>query len=278
MSLRVVTDPAVVRRVASALVEDDPVRHTVFGTLAASVDAPDAAPWAALGRDRLLVAARSQCATPVALSRAWRAETGELPTLSDVLLRIEPPIAALAGPPEPVDVLTGRLDAAGRAPTRRMAERLHRLHRLEPPRGVAGRVRSATPQDAPLLVSWVTAFGLESFGDTAVGAAEQAAGMTARVLSGDGSFWIWDEDGTARSLAAARAPVCGVARIGPVYTPPEHRGRGYATALVADLSQRLLDEGRAFCFLYTDLANPTSNAIYERIGYVRVATSAMIGF
>ncbi len=56
-------------------------------------------------------------------------------------------------------------------------------------------------------------------------------------------------------------------RIGAVYTPPKYRGRGYATACVAALSQRMLDTGLAFCFLYTDLSNPTSNNIYQRLGY-----------
>jgi predicted GNAT family acetyltransferase len=60
-------------------------------------------------------------------------------------------------------------------------------------------------------------------------------------------------------------------RIGAVYTPPEARGRGYATALVAAVSQHLLDRGRAFTYLYTDLANPTSNSIYQKIGYRPVA-------
>ena len=59
-------------------------------------------------------------------------------------------------------------------------------------------------------------------------------------------------------------------RIGPVYTPPEHRRRGYATTLVADLSAWLLERGHRACFLYTDLANPTSNRIYVEIGYERV--------
>jgi uncharacterized protein len=67
-------------------------------------------------------------------------------------------------------------------------------------------------------------------------------------------------------------------RIGPVYTPPELRGRGYATSLAAEVSRRRLAAGRRFCFLYTDLANPTSNAIYERIGYRRVCESAEILF
>jgi predicted GNAT family acetyltransferase len=67
-------------------------------------------------------------------------------------------------------------------------------------------------------------------------------------------------------------------RIGAVYTPPELRGRGYASALVAALSARLLAGGRRFCFLYTDLANPTANRIYARIGYERVCDAAEIAF
>jgi predicted GNAT family acetyltransferase len=65
---------------------------------------------------------------------------------------------------------------------------------------------------------------------------------------------------------AARPTVNGIA-IGPVYTPPQFRGKGYASSLVAKLSQHLLDQGRTFCTLFTDLANPTSNRIYQNIGY-----------
>jgi predicted GNAT family acetyltransferase len=61
------------------------------------------------------------------------------------------------------------------------------------------------------------------------------------------------------------------ARIGPIYTPPELRRRGYASALTADLTQMLLYRGSRFCFLFTDLANPTSNSIYQQIGYRPVA-------
>jgi predicted GNAT family acetyltransferase len=90
-------------------------------------------------------------------------------------------------------------------------------------------------------------------------------------------WWLW-EDGEPVSLASCSAPTPTGIRIGPVYTPPERRGRGYATALVAELSRRLLAEGHRACYLYADLANPTSNAIYERIGYRRVADSAEISF
>ena len=66
--------------------------------------------------------------------------------------------------------------------------------------------------------------------------------------------------------------------VGPVYTPPEQRGRGYATHLTAAFSQHLLDAGYRFCTLFTDLANPTSNSIYQQIGYRAVCDFAMITF
>ena len=86
----------------------------------------------------------------------------------------------------------------------------------------------------------------------------------------DGAWLVWDDDGPV-SLAAYGNPTPSGTRVGPVYTPPEHRGRGYATSLVAELTAERLAAGLAFCFLFTDLANPTSNAIYARIGYEPVA-------
>ena len=73
--------------------------------------------------------------------------------------------------------------------------------------------------------------------------------------------------GVPVSLVAYGNPTAHGVRIGPVYTPPEQRGRGYASACVAILSQHLLESGRTFCFLFTDLANPTSNHIYQTVGY-----------
>ena len=73
-------------------------------------------------------------------------------------------------------------------------------------------------------------------------------------------------------------PVHGMVRIGPVYTPPERRGRGYASAATAALSQRLLDAGAEEVLLYTDLANPVSNSIYQRIGYRPVEDRVVLAF
>ena len=71
-------------------------------------------------------------------------------------------------------------------------------------------------------------------------------------------------------MAGCGGPTPHGLRVAPVYTPPEHRGRGYASACVAALSQLLLDSGRRYCFLFTDRSNPTSNHIYEAIGFEAV--------
>ena len=92
----------------------------------------------------------------------------------------------------------------------------------------------------------------------------------------DAGVVLWEDERTV-SLAAFGNPTPNGIRIGPVYTPPEHRRHGYASALVAELSARLLAE-RRFCFLFTDLANPTANRIYEQIGYRRVCEAAEIVF
>jgi predicted GNAT family acetyltransferase len=102
-------------------------------------------------------------------------------------------------------------------------------------------------------------------------------GVEHRLSSPRAGLVLWDDDGPA-SLAGFGGHTPNGIRIGPVYTPPERRGRGYASALVAELSAELLSQGRRFCFLYTDLADPTANRIYERIGYERVCESAEIAF
>jgi predicted GNAT family acetyltransferase len=83
---------------------------------------------------------------------------------------------------------------------------------------------------------------------------------------------IWDSGGIV-SLAGVHDPAYGVGRVGPVYTPPAHRGRGYGAAASAVAARRLLDGGAGQVMLFTDLANPTSNRLYRRIGFERVGTA-----
>ena len=101
--------------------------------------------------------------------------------------------------------------------------------------------------------------------DLPQGDPEQKYGKAARELR------RWVDEGAPVSFSGYGGLTPNGIRIGPVYTPPELRRRGYASALVAELTKRLLDGGRKFCFLFTDLANPTSNSIYQRVGYEPVS-------
>jgi predicted GNAT family acetyltransferase len=155
---------------------------------------------------------------------------------------------------------------------------VYALEQVQPVPPAPGASRRATRDDLAMLLDWMTAFGEEVLEEKDPGRAEAREAVEHRLGAADGGFELWEDGGEVVSLSGWGGPTPNGIRIGPVYTPPERRGRGYATALVAQLSQTLLDGGRSFCFLYTDLANPTSNAIYERIGYVKVAESAMVAF
>jgi GNAT superfamily N-acetyltransferase len=156
-----------------------------------------------------------------------------------------------------------------------MEERIFQLTDVIPPRHVPGAMRPAEPDERPLLVEWISAFGREALGgDDVVRVAESVDDW----LAGKGrTIWLWDDDGP-KSLTGVGGETPHGIRIGPVYTPPELRGQGYASALVAAVSQAQLDAGRRFCFLYTDLANPTSNKIYQAIGYRPVTDALRIDF
>jgi len=98
--------------------------------------------------------------------------------------------------------------------------------------------------------------------------------MTDRYLGADPclrGMMIWSHKGNPVSMAGYSGPTTNGIRIGAVYTPPTQRKKGYASACVAGLSQYLLDLGFQFCFLFTDLMNPTSNHIYQQIGYQAVS-------
>jgi predicted GNAT family acetyltransferase len=169
-------------------------------------------------------------------------------------------------------------------PTRtHMRQGVYALDEVAQLPAVPGSPRVATEDDFELLLRWWVAFGEEVLHEGGPGREDAEENVRHKLASPTGGFFLWEDGGGTVSLAGWSGPTPNGVRIGPVYTPPDLRGRGYATALTAELSQRLLDGrlfegGRRFCFLYTDLANPTSNAIYERIGYRKVAESAEIVF
>jgi len=148
-----------------------------------------------------------------------------------------------------------------------VAERIFQLDHVVPPRRPAsGTWRTATPTDRHLVAEWVIAFLAEALPsdprpDDPLEVADRWIEGTSRTL------YAWEDEGVVVSTAGAAGETPNGIRIGAVYTPPERRRRGYATSLTAAVSQNQLDRGRRFCFLFTDLANPTSNHIYQEIGY-----------
>lgn len=158
---------------------------------------------------------------------------------------------------------------SGRSAVRVMQERIFRLDRVVAPRPAPGHCREAEERDRRLLTAWWAAFVAEATPDAPASDPAEAAD---RMLRRVGRVpYVWEHDGEVVAFGAAGGATPHGVRIGPVYTPPELRGRGYASNLVAEISQRQLAAGRRFCFLFTDLANPTSNHIYQAIGYVPVA-------
>jgi uncharacterized protein len=159
-------------------------------------------------------------------------------------------------------------ERTGRAAVCTRQERIFRLDRVTPPRPAPGRYREAEERDRARLVAWLEAFTAEAIPGGPVSDVDQHAD---RYLRRAGRVaYLWEDAQEVVALAGIGGLTPHGIRIGPVYTPPHLRGRGYASNLVAAVSQLQLDTGRSFCFLFTDLANPTSNAIYQAIGYVPV--------
>jgi predicted GNAT family acetyltransferase len=160
----------------------------------------------------------------------------------------------------------------------RFHERAFQLSAVRPITPSPGALVRATAADRDTLVRWSLDFGVEALGEGDLAEAERT--VDARLGNDDPQarglyFWV---DGAPVSMAGYSGLTPHGIRVGPVYTPPELRGKGYASALVAQMSQALLDDGRSFCFLFTDLANPTSNHIYEEIGYEPVGDVDVYAF
>lgn len=143
-------------------------------------------------------------------------------------------------------------------------ERVFELHTVYPPQATPGKLRLVTPDDLHIIKPWIAAF----FAETHLNRAHEEVDNYVHMRMSTQDFYVWElPDGQPVSLAGKTRPIISVISIGPVYTPPEQRGKGYASNIVAALSQHLLDQGWKSCSLFTDLANPTSNSIYQKIGY-----------
>ena len=201
-------------------------------------------------------------------------EPAALDLLADDLAGAELP--GVTGPPADVRRFAATWTAANGGRTEvAMEEGVYRLARVVDPAPVIGTSRRATADDRSLLRDWLTAFHAEALSaepERARAIIDEWDPETGR------QFWLWEVDERPVSMVGAGSRTPNGIRIGPVYTPPQERGHGYASALTAAASRWNLEQGRRFCFLYTNLANATANHIYQAIGYERVTDALMVRF
>ncbi|MFF4760486.1 GNAT family N-acetyltransferase [Streptomyces sp. NPDC001292] len=194
--------------------------------------------------------------------------------------------ARLAGPGREVSGVSADRDTAaafagvwrrltGAEVMLRQRMRLYRLGELTVPRPVPpGRARVAGEPDRERLARWYREF-CAAVGEPAVQEAEPWADE--RVRRGDVMFWQ-DPDGTPVAMAGTAPKVAGQVRVVGVYTPAHLRGRGYGGAVTVEVSRAALESGAEEVLLFTDLANSTSNGLYQRIGYRPVSDFAVYDF
>ena len=155
-----------------------------------------------------------------------------------------------------------------------MAQRIYQLTRVTNETRSAGHLREPEQSDEALLREWRAGFSMDAEGMDPSHAREDAA----LPMPPSRRMFLWELDGVVVSMAGFAGPTPNGIRVAWVYTPPENRGKGFAGACVAALSQKLLDDGHKFCFLYTDLANPISNHVYQKMGYEPVTDATVYTF
>lgn len=293
MGWELIGDSEALETIAGEFLRADPVAHTsVLGVLGAratrAASSPDPSTgerpgpvWAVLRRDGKRGAGRGgSAAGEVAGVCWWTPPYGvgvtdvapvEALELVSVLAAARPDVAAAApcvvGPRSASAALAAGLAAlAGRTVVPQLLETLYRLNAAgdlvtggQP--APCGHPRLASPEDVPILARWLLAFVQEAGTTQPADPLERISGSVA-----DGSMWVWDFDGP-RAMVGGRPTGAGVARLGPVYTPPAARGCGVATALVAHVCRALSTAGSEVVTLYADDANRTSTGIYRRMGF-----------
>ena len=272
-------DPVAFRRDGAPVLLADAARNNLpLGLLQVLQDQPEVYPvfhlWLAVrdGRARGL----AMQTEPFNVMLAEPLEGEAIDALADTIVDDDGPLPGVIANLPWADRFAERVTAVtGRSAERILEEGVWTLMSVEDVPLPAGVARPATSADRDLVRSWIQAFADEALPPGRPQDDEDRRDLDIDLrLAGRGAGYLLWEDETPVSLSGHRE-IPGVgSRIGPVYTPPQHRGRGYATRLVAEQSASRLAAGDPACYLYTDMANPTSNAIYARIGYVKIADAA----
>jgi GNAT superfamily N-acetyltransferase len=289
MELRFYDDPGEFLEVAGAHLAERPVLSTVMSGVAsrirdqraAGVPWPEGVPcWFAVFVDGGQVVATAMRTAPFGEFPAYLLPMSDdaAVLLARTLLDRDEPVLGANGALPAVEVFCEEMaSATGKRATVGQHTRLFELGWLKEPAGVPGRLRLARLDEQDLVTSWYDAFMADA--DEQAGRAPGASPhespgpeeMTRRIDTGQ--VFVWEVESVPVHVTAASEPAFGVSRIGPVYTPREHRGHGYASRAVYEVSQHLVENGTRAC-LFTDQANPTSNKIYEALGYERLVDMA----
>ncbi|SER96652.1 Predicted acetyltransferase, GNAT family [Lentzea albida] len=240
----------------------DPVRNTVALT---SLDRIRRSPATEEAPILITFHDRGEVVGSLVRTPPWPFQAADLPLDAvelavSVAGRVDPDAPGVTGPRERSEAFA---TATGKECRETLATRQYRLTTLAPP-AVEGTSRMATEDDVELLVAWREAFVAEAVPEAPPAPAADAMRTSLRLGQGHA---LWVIDGTPVAWAAASLPQAGMTRIGPVYTPPAHRRRGYGAAVSAAATQWALGQGAADVLLFADLTNPTSNSIYQQIGY-----------
>jgi uncharacterized protein len=261
-------------RLAGALLERDEARNQlplgIAGNLMAHPDAFEVVRfWVVRDGDEPVAAAVRT--DPFNLVLGDPSMETALGPLLEAVVADDPEVPGIVGNVPFVEQAAERLaGASGRTAERTLSQGVYGLTSVRDMARAPGEPRTAVPADRALLLALLRAFADEALVHPEEIYRHLEENLDNRFGTESAGFWLWEDGGQPVSLAGFSGPTPTGIRIGPVYTPPELRRRGYATTLVADLSAWLLERGHRACFLYTDLTNPTSNRIYVEIGYERV--------
>jgi GNAT superfamily N-acetyltransferase len=198
-----------------------------------------------------------------------------VPALVDLLARDDAVVPGVNGDRAATDAFAAAWSE--RTGARAQVHRRMRLHRLaalvDPEPAPPGRAVVGGPEHRDVLVAWYEAFAAEIEEPQR----DVRPQVDDRIAYGGAFLWLRD-DGAPVSLAGRTRLVAGQARIAPVYTPPEHRGHGYAAGATAAATRGALEAGAREVLLFTDLANPTSNALYRRLGFEPLEDRVLLAF
>ena len=268
-------------RVLAYLAQHEAENNLILGVLANLVGGEyrDHQPYLTVFRDAGEIQAVSLCTPPHPTLISYESPPPEKEVLRAILTDMQETLQqdfqGFHGNKKFVSRLVSEWEnETGKEAVHTMSMQIYKLEEVQPVSGIPGEMRSVEKKDRPLLEAWFADFYREALKEEPD--LKRVQRQVKHYLSADPQIrglTLWETAGQPVSMAGYAGPTPNGIRIGAVYTPPAQRKNGYASALTARLSQHLLDEGYGFCFLFADLLNPTSNHIYQKIGYKPVCDS-----